>query len=426
MIDVVLCASGADEVRLVHGIAREHADRLRVVRRCADIAEAIGAVGAGIGDVVVVDLAARGLDRDALAGVIARGTAVVGLTHHDAAGGAGATTLGLRCTVDAAAPVTDVVAQIMAALSGEGEGEAWTPEDETESPGARSRIIAVWGPAGAPGRSLIAANAAYELAAAGTPTILVDADTHGPCLAQMLGIIEDAPGLLAACRAAGRDTLDALTLRTLVPVVTGRLRLLSGIGAAGRWAELRESALERVWETLALTDLTDLTETTDLTAEGPPADGTAAPSGDAAGIVVIDAGWCLEVDDDLALDGLAPQRNAATTTALAAADEVLAVVGADPISLTRLLRERERLAELGIGPIHAVVNRLGPPADARRVHDLLAPRIDLASFTTLPEDSATCRRAAWDGALLAEAGPRTPLRRGIRELALALAAPVAG
>lgn len=386
-----MCASGSDEVRIVHGVARDHAGQIRVVRRCPDLAETLAVVAAGIGDVVLIDLGVRGLDRDALADLMGGGVAVVGILPPDPVDGR-STTLGLRHHVEADAPVATVVATIIASRADEeGTEDPWEQE-ETPTPGAQGRLVAVWGPVGSPGRSTLAANLAHEAALGGTPTILVDADTYGPSLAQILGVIDESPGLVAACRASARGTLDAATLDALVPQVHPCLRLLSGIGVAARWPEVRASALDAVWDVLRAT----------------------------GALIVVDAGWCLEEDEELSYDTMAPRRNAATTSAIAAADEVLAVAAADPVSLTRLLREADRLAELGVEAPRVIVNRHASPVPVDRVQDLVARRMRATAVTVLPEDAATCRRAAWDGAMLSEAGPRTALRRAVRDLATTL------
>ena len=59
------------------------------------------------------------------------------------------------------------------------------------------------GSAGAPGRTTVAVNLAAELARLGQPTVLVDADTYGGCVAQSLSLLDEAPGLAAATRSAG-------------------------------------------------------------------------------------------------------------------------------------------------------------------------------------------------------------------------------
>lgn len=386
MIDIVLCASGSDEVRIVHDLATERHPAARVVRRCADLAETLAVTAAGIGDVVLIDVTVRGLGRDVLSAMI-RDAAVVGMRPADASE---TTSLGLRHMVPAEAPVDEILAAVQAAVLGEPEDtEAWVQEAQSAEPGAKGRLIAVWGPVGAPGRSMTAVNLAAEAAAAGRETILVDADTYGPAQSQMLGVLDEAPGLVAAARAHDRDTLDEETMESLLPQVQPRLRLLSGIGVPGRWAELRRTTLDGVW-------------------------GALARCGE---LVIADVAAVLEEDEELSYDTAAPQRNAAAISAIEAADAVIAVVAADPVSITRLLRDQARLEELGVRELHVVVNRVGAPVPGERLRELIGSRLPLASLNLLPDDPVACRSAAWDGALLSETAPRSALRRGLRDLA---------
>lgn len=386
MIDIVLCASGSDEVRIVHDLAVDRDRTARVVRRCADLAETLAVTAAGIGDVVLLDVSVRGLGRDAIAAMM-RDASVVGLRSGDAAEKTG---LGLRHVLPVDSSIDEILAAVTAAVSGEPEEvDSWVQEASALEDAPAGRMVAVWGPTGSPGRSLIAVNLAAEAAAGGEETVLVDADTYGPSQSQLLGVLDEAPGLVAAARAHDRDTLDEDTLESLLPLVQPHLRLLSGIGVPGRWAELRRTSMDGVWGALA----------------------------SRGGLVLADIGPVLEEDEELSYDTAAPQRNAAAISAIEAADAVIAVVTADPISITRLLREHSRLEELGVQELHVVVNRVGAPVPGDRVRDLIASRIPVASLNLLPDDPTACRTAAWDGALLAETAPRSALRRGLRDLA---------
>ena len=392
MIDIVLCASGSEEVRIVHDLAMDRTRPARVVRRCADLTETLAVVAAGIGDVVLIDLSVRGLSRDAVASML-RSAAVIGLRSREEAEG---TTVGLRHVLEADAPIEEILAAVTAAVSSDEEHSGWVQEgEEPASERETGRLVAVWGPAGAPGRSTVAANLAAEAALAGHGTVLVDADTYGPSLSQMLGVLDEAPGLVAAARAHDRDTLTEEALDALLPVVQTNLRLLSGIGVPARWAELRRGAMDGVWSALRRR----------------------------GGIVVADIAPVLEEDEELSYDTAAPQRNAAALSALEAADAVIAVVAADPVSITRLLRDHTRLQELGVEELHVIVNRAGSPVPGDRIRELIASRMPVDSLHLLPDDPVSCRTAAWDGALLSEAAARSALRRGLREIASSLLVP---
>jgi MinD-like ATPase involved in chromosome partitioning or flagellar assembly len=392
VIDIVLCASGSEEVRIVHDLAMDRTRPARVVRRCADLTETLAVVAAGIGDVVLIDLSVRGLSRDAVASML-RSAAVIGLRSREEAEG---TTVGLRHVLEADAPIEEILAAVTAAVSADEEHSGWVQEGEDAASERESgRLVAVWGPAGAPGRSTVAANLAAEAALAGHGTVLVDADTYGPSLSQMLGVLDEAPGLVAAARAHDRDTLTAETLDGLLPVVQPNLRLLSGIGVPARWAELRRGAMDGVWSALRRR----------------------------GGTVVADIAPVLEEDEELSYDTAAPQRNAAALSALEAADAVIAVVAADPVSITRLLRDHNRLQELGVEELHVVVNRVGSPVPGDRIRELIASRMPVRSLHLLPDDPVSCRTAAWDGALLSEGAARSALRRGLREIASSLLVP---
>ena len=159
------------------------------------------------------------------------------------------------------------------------------------------RLVAVWGPTGAPGRTTVAVGIAGELALAGVPTLLADADTYGGSVAQVLGFLDEAPGLAAAARLANLGQLDLGALARVAPSAAPHLRVLTGISRAERWTELRPAALEAVWS-LARS---------------------------LAAFTIVDCGFSLEQDEELSFDTAAPRRNGATLATLLAADTVIAV-----------------------------------------------------------------------------------------------------
>ncbi len=266
------------------------------------------------------------------------------------------------------------------------------------SPRARTpRIITVWGPAGAPGRTTLAIGIAAELAARGHAVCLVDADTYGGTVAPALGLLDESPAFAAACRLAGADTLTAGELDRVAqsaPAAGGAaFAVLTGIGRPHRWPELSSSRVTAVLE-----QCRQWRE-----------------------VVVIDAGFSLESDEEVSSDLLAPRRNAATIAALRAADEVIAVGGADPLGLARLLRTHADLLEtvesarvrIAVNRVRASVLGIDPHGQVRQTLDRFAGIRDAVLIDDDPD--------AADAALLTArpvplAAPRSALSRGIAEL----------
>jgi MinD-like ATPase involved in chromosome partitioning or flagellar assembly len=256
----------------------------------------------------------------------------------------------------------------------------------------------VWGPTGAPGRTAVAVGLASELAALDRSTLLVDGDVYGGVIAQVLGLLDEAPGLAAAARLANNGQLDLPALADLARTVAPGLRLLSGIARAERWPELRPSALEVV---LGLTR-------------------------SLATMTVVDCGFCLEQDEELAYDTAAPRRNGATLAFLEAADTVLAVGTADPVGLQRLVRGLGELKEAvpGVSP-RVVVNRLrssGVPGDAEsEIRSALQRYAGVDDIAFVPLDTAGVDAAIAAGRTLAEAAPASPARLALADLAASIA-----
>jgi len=391
-----------------------------VVRRCVDVAELLGAAATGTARAVVLSAGLRRLDGGALDRLAAHRMAVVGLVEAgEEAEERRLRQLGVVEILAAAAGPARVAEALRRAVercgsdgagAAEGRLAAGTPAQrprpavpgDAPAGGERSsdpgRVVAVWGPTGAPGRTTLAIGLADECARLGLPTLLVDADPYGGACAQLLGLLDESAGLATACRAQTAGRLDVPALAGLALAVTGRLRVLTGISRADRWLELRPAAVESV---LAL-------------------------SRRLVGMVVVDCGFCLEQDEELAYDTLAPRRNGSTLAALAAADEVIAVGSADPIGVHRLVRGLAELAEAvpGRTPLVAV-NRLrrGPvPGDpAAEVAGVLQRHAGVSDVAFLPYDRVAADAAVAAGRTIAEAAPDAPLRRALAELAGRLA-----
>jgi len=267
-------------------------------------------------------------------------------------------------------------------------------ETDARGPGA-PRLIAVWGPAGAPGRSTVATELAVELARGGRHVGLVDADTHAPSIALALGLADEGPGFAAACRQAELGGLDARELtRIALPLGRTGVDVLTGLNRPSRWPELSE---RRVAAALAA-----CREWADHT--------------------VVDVAAPLERDEEIVSDLDGPRRNAATLAALRSADLVVAVAGGDPVGMSRFLRAYAELrATIGATPVAVVANRLRPGAlgiDARgQVRRTLDRFGGIRDVWFLPQDPRSTDAALIAGRSVAEAAPRSPLTLAVRRFA---------
>jgi len=442
-LGVVVAVTGAWEAPLVADLDRSR--ELLVLRRCADVAELLAAVGTGRARALLVSADLHRLDRAVVARVRAAGVAVVALAAPAALveQEPRLRALGVDAVLAADAPAAEVAAAVHAVVgapadhtapgggrplraaegvpAGPGRradladpADALAPEPaaggadpfaallEEDPTGARprGRLVAVWGPAGSPGRTTVAVETAAELAAAGDDVLLADADTHAACVAQVLGVLDESPGLAAACRAAGTGALDGAALQRLSVEVVPRLRLLSGIARSARWPELSTSSLERVWEVAR----------------------------ERARWVVVDLAAPLEADEELVFDTAAPRRNGATLGTLAAADVVLVVGTADAVGLQRLVRGLADLAEAvpDAATPRVVVTRVrassvgaGPET---RVRDAVRRFAGVADPVLVPDDRPALDAALLAGRTLAETAPRSPARTALAGLAASLRA----
>ncbi|WP_045877579.1 chromosome partitioning protein [Pseudofrankia sp. DC12] len=403
-----------------------------VVRRCVDLPDLLAAATTGAARAALLSADLRRLDREALARLALANVAVVGLiAPGDEAADRRLRQLGVVAviTTDAMADeVAGAVVEAAKALTGRpaigpvsfgrglsdpiaGYGTRLPPllgdpalgdtvagrDESDQAPVEAGRVVAVWGPTGAPGRTTLALGLAAELADLGAATLLVDADSYGGSIGQLVGLLEEAPGLAAATRAANQGMLDLPRLAVLCRDLGGGLRVLPGIARPSRWPELRPSALENVL---------DLAKRL-------------------AQFVIVDCGFCLEADEELSYDTSAPRRNGATHAVLAAADTVIAVSSAEPVALVRFVRGLADLRELvpGVEPL-VVVNRLrasvagGDPR--REISRALNRHTGTEPVALVPYDLAAFDAAQAAGQLLRDIAPASPARAAIRDLATRL------
>lgn len=279
------------------------------------------------------------------------------------------------------------------------------PELDDDRPAQRGSVIAVWGPTGAPGRTTVAVTLADELSRLRSSSLLIDADVYGGVVGAVLGLLDESAGLAALCRQAGTSRLDGPTLAAACWQVRSSFRVLTGIPRAERWPELRPSAIASVLSTAR----------------------------SVADFTVVDCGFCLESDEELSFDSMAPRRNGATLAILDAADLIVVVGAADPLGLQRLARGLTELTDAEVSATSWILlNKVrgsvvpgDPPTELTEALRRFTGRVPTGF---LPFDPEAADAALSSGQTLAEARPSSALRRALVELAASIAgveAPVA-
>jgi MinD-like ATPase involved in chromosome partitioning or flagellar assembly len=396
MIVVLVVASGAAWESPALGILGAHPG-IVVLKRCVDVDDLLAAASAGQADVAVLGLDAPGLDVSAVEHLRAHAVRPVAVVAADAmeAGRVRASRIGIAELV-----ADDDLAALPDAVTAADRAPVPPPAAPPVGPSAPSRggpVIAVWGPAGAPGRSTVAAGIAAHPARRERRTILVDADPYAASVGQQLGIVDGVSGLLAAARLTVSGQLEE-RFATVQRGIDARLSVVTGLPRPDRWVELRPGAVEHLLETARR-----------------------------HAHVVVDTGFSLE--DDPSHDfGTRPPRNQLTLAALEVADEVAVVGSADPVGLSRLVRGLAELRELvPATPLRVVVNRMRPTLGwtEKDVVGMVNGFASLSGLHFLPDDQAAVDRALVAGRTLAELGD-SMISRALAALTDALAASLRG
>jgi len=391
-IVVLVVASGAAWESPALGVLGAHPD-IVVLKRCVDVDDLLAAASAGQADVAVLGLDAPGLDATAVDHLRGHGVRPVAIVSSGAAeaGRVRASRIGIVELV-----ADDDLDSLPDAVTAADSAPAVPPPEPAAAPpapGTGGPVLAVWGPAGAPGRSTVAAGIAAHLAHRDVRTILVDADPHAASVGQQLGIVDGVSGLLAAARLTVSGQLEE-RFASVQRGLDSRLSVVTGLPRPDRWTEIRPGAVEHLLETARR-----------------------------QAHVVVDTGFSLE--DDPAHDfGTRPPRNQLTLATLDLADEIVVVGAADPVGLSRLVRGLADLRELVPAiPLRVVVNRMRPSLGwtEKDVAGMVAGFARLSGLHFLPDDQAAVDRALVAGRTLAELGD-SMISRALSALVDALAA----
>lgn len=385
-VSVVVGAAGAPwEHALLHELGRRELG-VHVRRRCSEVGELIGVTRRDRPDAVLVDGTLPWLDREVLVTLRRTGARVV------AVGGEPGIHSGLVQIVPDDAEVDAVVAALTAPTqlslsAGARPAGAGTAPTERASR-SWGRTVAVWSGSGAPGRTTVAIHLAVDAARAGRRVLLVDGDSWGASIAQLLDLAE-VPSVAQAAHAADADWPVPLA-EFLQPGPDG-VNVLAGLPHPDLWAEITVSAWEAV-----------------LTAAAGEFD-----------LVVVDVAPAGDEDEELVLDRIPVRRNAMTTVTLDRADDVVLVAAADPVGLRRSVIAHRRLQDRRDprgDTVRVVLNRA--PRPGRRLQD--CSRV-MGEWTGAPPvaflpDEPLLARAAWEGRPLHAIAPRSRWLRELRTL----------
>ena len=364
-----------------------------VLKRCVDVDDLLATSSAGQADAAVVALDAPGLDPTAVEVLHRHQVRVVAVGADSELARTRAARVGVDVLVG-----HDELDRLPDLLEAEVDGPTFAEQlDESDpppDPDRSGRIVAVWGPAGAPGRTTVATSLASVLARRGVRTTLVDADPYGGAVAQHLGVLDEASGLLTAARLTADGALEA-GFATVQRALGDRLSVVTGLPHGERWVEVRTGVVEHLLEVAR-----------------------------SHGHVVVDTGFSLE--DDPAGDLVArPGRNQLTLGAIDVADEVLVVGTADPVGLSRLARALVDLRERRAGmPVRVVVNRMrsGLGWSQRDVTGMVEGFARLAGVHFLPDDRVAADRALSTGTVVPDCGD-SELAQGLTALSDAVVPP---
>lgn len=353
-----------------------------LVLRCLEKAELLAAIRGAHVDLVVVVGAPLWFDAHAIFEIAERGARLVGIASDPLEADSLA-----RLGVDVAQPGASIADLLRAADREFEPAVAIEPK-----PIPKGKLVAVWGPKGAPGRTTVAVQLAAEIAAREPRTALVDADTYGGDIAQMLAIVEELPTIVWGAQMAAEGRLDAEKIASMLRRTSpsGPV-LLPGIDRTELWNDISTFGWERLLDVFL---------------------GSFAFS-------IIDVGFGLEGGD-----GRDHDRDRLARQTIAEAHHVVGVCRADPVGMKTFLWSAERLKAIRpLDDVTIVANQVAP-GDADEVRYILKKHVGKRPLVCLPHRPGETRAAIDRGVVIREMKPASDLVSQIRELAVALGASV--
>ena len=356
-----------------------------LVLRCMDRVDLLAAIRGGGLDAVVAIGVPTWLDRQCVQEIAQRGVTLVGLVGSSN-GAERLTDFGGMVLELGAAP-DDVLAACR------GSPPAPIRERLSSQPsGRRGRMIVCWGPKGSPGRTRIAIELASELSVTEPSTLLVDGDTYGGDVLQLLGMTEELATLVWATRMASKDELDASRLITELrrAGATGPV-VVPGIPRAELWPDVSHFGWQQLIAAVRST----------------------------FGVTVCDVGFCLEPEGPtyaMASEG----RNRLARHAINASHHVVAVVRAEPVGIKNFLWSFDDLRSL-VDPdrIIVVANRVAPGTE-HEIAEIVKRHTSKRPLAYIPDSPAEVAAAVSRGITVRDVKPGSDFTSAVRMVAAAV------
>lgn len=241
------------------------------------------------------------------------------------------------------------------------------PGSGAPSQSSAGQIIAIWGPAGSPGRSTIALCIAATLAVRGERVMLVDGDSYAPSLAPLLGLHPAQSGVVSISRHARVDKPDTKSLVACgvhYQLGSQSFSVITGLSSSAQYVDCGSLPWSKALTTLRAAGHT---------------------------LVVDLAAPLLQLPGET-IGG--PMRNALTLATLEVADRVIVVANPIPLSILRLSRDWPRLRELAPAAALDVLLNNVPANSQGSIDDC---RHALWQFTGRDEVTILPHDRAWSG-----------------------------
>jgi cellulose biosynthesis protein BcsQ len=363
MINAIVAIGKVDwEASFVSALAHPMTG-LQVQRRCVDAVDVLAVTKVLSCDVVIISDHTMRVDEEFIIELVRQKVRVIAITNNknyfESLGAVECISLDLNNPLS--------VISTLAALV---RVNKLLPQMQTKPMG---ELIMICGFGGGTGKTRLSIEIARQLSIEGKKTLLVDADTYGPSILQLLALPVESPGLLDACRKIERNLAEPNLITNQAAIVAENLFVLPGLIKASRWIDLRQSALKTFWD-YCLVEFD---------------------------YVIVDSGPVFEPEPVLSIETGLPKRNLASGTTLAAANKIVFTCRRDQVSVTKLIKGLVEFEKLYTNKPTSVV-AVGPAnkKNAKEIISTIQVYAGVASVHVIDSDSEITTKAEFENSFI--------------------------